>query len=87
MIIVFMFPSVALSDDSAEIAKCIQACKASTSLKNLQKMVAFQPIKICIKCCIETKGKCPAKDGSGGPYTGCELCGASGGTYCDGEVH
>lgn len=71
---------------NTEVMNCIEECNNDKSLTEIEQRVAFNPIEICISQCLKTNGKCPLKDGSGGPYDGCKLCGYSGGIYCDGEI-
>jgi len=65
--------------ETSKTTSCKENCRNSTSLKELSPMVNFDPIGICERECVRTQGNCPASDGSGGLFTGCEYYGASGG--------
>jgi len=86
LLAIFLSPSTVFSKEPIAVTKCKEACKNNEPLKSLVRSVAYDPISICINCCEEKNGDCPAQDGSGGPYMGCIFCGASGGIYCEGGV-
>jgi len=68
------------------VEDCISACEREKTLKDIAKLVSFDPVGFCKSQCRKSGGQCPAKDGSGGPYMGCFLCGSSGGMLCDGSL-
>ena len=61
------------------VAICTSACKNDKSLTSITRFVSYDPVDICKSQCKKTGGYCPAEDGSGNQYTGCFVCGASGG--------
>ena len=56
---------------------CKESCEEK--LAGISRVTNFDPISICQKECQRTQGNCPASDGSGDSFTGCQVYGTAGG--------
>jgi hypothetical protein len=70
---------VGCDSETPETTMCKKNCRNSTALLGVKSIATFDPIGFCLRECERTQGNCPASDGSGGLFTGCEVYGATGG--------
>jgi|ADurb_Total_1213_FD_contig_101_230258_length_1869_multi_3_in_0_out_0_3 hypothetical protein len=79
ILLIYVFSEMSEFFQPDGVAICTSACKNDKSLTSITRFVSYDPVDICKSQCKKTGGYCPAEDGSGNQYTGCFVCGASGG--------